>query len=170
MTRAQRFVVGPLLLLVVLLSSACAVTTKAKLQQTDLSVYSSLSLIQTTEKGIFTTGALCGTVPCINEAAHQRFSGYLVTALKAGQAFHLTVLAWQEGQPVPVDIQQLSTAIRAMSDVVKTLIPESPQRDQINVVIDAAAFAINQAVVLFLPKVQADALFPVTTAVVTTGQ
>jgi hypothetical protein len=153
---------APLILLLLLLpfTSGCAPTMKAKLQQADAGVYSALMAVDKAEQGLFDQQVVCGAAPCVSAVTHQKFSRDFATALRAGKTFHLSVAAWKPGQPVPVDVNQVALALKAATDTVKSAIPAGPQKDQLGLLLDAAAFAVNQALLALLPPAQANVLMP----------
>jgi hypothetical protein len=153
---------GPVVLLCLLLpfTSGCAPTLKAKLQQVDAGVYSALMAVDKAEQGLFDQQVVCGAAPCVSAVTHQKFSKDFATALRAGKTFHLSVAAWKPGQPVPVDVNQVALALKAATDTVKSAIPAGPQKDQLGLLLDAAAFAVNQALLALLPPAQANVLMP----------
>jgi len=147
--------IAPLVVLLLILPglTGCAQSTKAKLQQADRSLVGVLQTLDTVEQQLFTGGT-------VDAAWHKRFSGYMVTALTAGQTFHQSVLAYKPGQqPVPVDIVMLTSAMRSAADLVRSL-PASDKRDRIAAVIDTVAFVAQQILSIVLPPPQAAALMP----------
>ena len=54
----------------------------------------------------------------VDAAWHKKFSGYMVTALTAGQTFHQSVMTYKPGaQPIPVDVVMLTSAMRSAAEV-----------------------------------------------------
>jgi len=147
--------IGPAVLLCLLLPGlvGCAPSFKAKLQQADRSVQSALFTVDQVEN----TASTAGQVPA---DFHKRFSGYMVTALTAGQTFHRSVMAYQPGQAIPVDVIALASALQSAAELVRSL-PASETKSKIAAVLDAAAFVARELLVLVLPQQQAEALVPV---------
>jgi hypothetical protein len=146
--------------LLMALAAGCAQTMKAKLQQADAGVYGAIKAIDKAENDLYVNGTLCGAVVCVDAAAHKQFSKDLLIAIQAGKTFHLSILAWREGQPVPVDVINVSAALKAAAETVKTAFASGPGRETIAALIDAGAFAVNQVLLLVLPQQAADALMP----------
>ena len=144
---------APLVLLVLLLpmTTGCAPTMKAKLQQADASVYGALKAIDKYENDLYMNKTLCGETVCVDAAGHQQFSKKFLIAVQAGKTFHASIMAWQPGQPIPVDVVNASAGVRDAADLVKTLFAAGPGKVTLAALIDAGAFAINQALALILP-------------------
>jgi hypothetical protein len=131
----------------------CAQSTKAKLQQADRSLAGVLQTLDTVENQM----AKDGSVPA---AFHKAFSGYMVTALTAGQTFHQSVMTYKPGaQPIPIDVVMLTSAMRSAADLVRTL-PASDKRDKLAAIIDTAALIAQQILAIVLPPPEAAALMP----------
>jgi len=146
--------IGKVVLLLILLPGlvGCAPSFKAKLQQADRSLVGVLQTLDTVEAQMAKDGT-------VTPAWHKQFSGYMVTALTAGQTFHLSVATYKPGQPVPVDIVMLTSAMRSAADLIRTL-PASDKRDRIAAIVDTVALVAQQILAIVLPPSEAALLMP----------
>lgn len=146
--------IAPLVVVALILPGlvGCAPSFKAKLQQADRSVQSALFTLDQVENDAFKAGQ----VPA---DWHKNFSKQMVIALTAGQTFHRSVMAYQPGQKIPIDVIQLASALESAAELVRSL-PPSETKAKIATVLDTAAFVARNLLVLVLPQQQADALIP----------
>ncbi len=136
-----------------IVTMGCAQSMKAKLQQADRSLTGVLQALDTVENQMAKDGT-------VTPAFHKAFSGYMVTALTAGQTFHQSVMTYKPGaQPIPIDVVMLTSAMRSAAYLVRTL-PASDKRDKLAAIIDTAALIAQQILAIVLPPPEAAALMP----------
>jgi hypothetical protein len=140
--------------------SGCAQSLQAKLQQVDVSVYGTLKAIDAYENNLYVNQTMCGDRLCADKAAHTKFSNDFLIAVQAGKTFHVSLMAWKPGQPIPVDVVDVSAGLKAAAETLKTAFAEGPGKATLAALIDAGALAVNQALVLILPQQEADGLMP----------
>jgi hypothetical protein len=142
--------IAPALLLCLLLPlvTGCAISMKARLEQADAGIYGAVKAIDKSEQDTYDSKALCGAVVCISEATHQKFSKDFLVAVNGEKAYHLAVVAWKPGMPIPVDVDGIGVALKAAGDTIKSAVPAGPNKDAIGLLIDAGAAAVSQVILI----------------------
>lgn len=111
------------LIVLVLALSACALNSEKRHQAVvgSTTIAESLFALQDAEEVLFKAGQL-------TPEQHQRFNAKLVPLLETGQSLNRVITSWPTGEPAPPELRALVTSLRALSEDVLTMLPDSPAK------------------------------------------
>lgn len=104
------------------LSSACALSTKAKVVTGYEATQTALEALQDAELAAYQSG----TVAALTPAVHARAQRALVAAFDAQIAFGPVLQAWRAGDAVPQGYTAWLAAVNGVVDAIEPILPQSP--------------------------------------------
>lgn len=134
--RARHSLFAVVAVVLALVGSACAASTRHVLVVTDIGLYEALSDVHVAEQM-----TLCGQPSCANvtarvtptwtDAQSQAFNQKLLPAVTTGQQFNVILSQWQPGQPMPLELHELIAATtRSLTEII-TAFPEGATKTRI---------------------------------------